>query len=93
MASKDNNFGVVLYDRAWDELGEAVKPYEQSGPIGKYIYCKKFDVVGQFIELGFTTDQVSNQISDEMSIWIPASFVKFIATSTEASAKKVGFVQ
>ena len=92
MLSKDNNFGVLLYDEAWAELGESLKPYEQSGPIGKYLYCKKFEVVGQFIEVTFTPEQVDNRIADEMSIWIPASFVKFVATSTEANANKIGFV-
>lgn len=93
MGTKDDKFGVLLYDEAWEVLSSALKPYEQNGPIGRYLYCKKFDVVGLFATLTFTPEQVNNRIKDEMSIWIPASFIKFVATATDANAKAMGFIQ
>ncbi|HOD79612.1 conserved hypothetical protein [anaerobic digester metagenome] len=91
--STDNNYGVILFDDAWKILANELKPYEQSGPIGKYLYCKNFQVLGQFVELTFTPSQVDNRIKEEMSIWIPYSFVKFIATATEKNEKAIGFIQ
>ena len=90
---KNDNYGVLLFEAGWVELGNALKPYEHTGPIGKYLYCKKFEVIGQLAELTFTPAQVNNQIKDEMAIWIPTSFIKFVAASTDVNAKAIGFVQ
>lgn len=92
MINKESNYGVLLFDEGWKELEEALKPYVQKGPIGNYLYCKKLKNSGNFLELTFTPQQVNNRILDEMSIWIPVSYVKFVATSTEENASKIGFV-
>jgi hypothetical protein len=68
MATNDDNFGVLLFDEGWKTLAAALKPYEHSGPIGKYLYCKKFEVVGMLATLTFTPEQVNARIKDEMSI-------------------------
>ena len=93
MATNDDNFGVLLFNDGWQALAAALKPYEQSGPIGRYLYCKKFEVMGMLAKLTFTPEQVNHRIKDEMSILIPATFIKFVATSSEANAKVIGFVQ
>ena len=93
MKTNDDKFGVLLFEHGWKELGNILEPYEQNGPIGKYLYCKKIETIGQFIMLTLTPEQVNGRIKDEMTIWIPVSFVKFIASSTEANAKPIGFIQ
>ena len=85
-------FGILLFDTAWDELGDAVAPYAQKGPIGRFLYCNNYSVVGSFVELTFTPDQCSEKVSEEMTVWIPAGFVKFVATVTDSTRKGIGFI-
>ncbi len=92
MSSADNQFGVLLFDAGWNELGPALKPYENDGPIGKYLYCRKFEVNGPFVELTFTPAQVDGRIEEEMTVWIPTAFIKFVATASAANGNVLGFV-
>lgn len=92
MPGTDNKFGVLLFDEGWMELGEALKPYEQNGPIGKYLYCRKFEIDGPFAELTFTPEQVEGRVEEETTVWIPRSFIKFVATVSTANEKVLGFV-
>lgn len=88
----DDKYGVLLTDQGWDELGEALKPYVQNGPIGKYIYFKELTFTGSFISLTFTPNQVQDRIVTEMQIYIPSHFVKFVASAAGENAKKIGFI-
>lgn len=92
MPSTDNQFGVLLFEEGWKELGEALKPYEHEGPIGKYLYCRKLEVNGPFVELTFTPEQVESPIEEEMTAWILTAFIKFVATASKANEKVIGFV-
>ncbi len=92
MPESDNKFGVLLFDAGWKELGEALKPYEQNGPIGKYLYCRNFEVNGPFVELTFSPGQVEGRIKEEMTIWIPTGFIKFVTTASAANEKAIGFL-
>ena len=92
MANKtDNLYGVLLFEEAWNQLGEALKPYWQEGPIGKYLYCKDIGFCGHFMTLTFTQKQVHNRIGCDMTIWVPTSFVKFIAHTADKTRAPVGF--
>jgi len=92
MSAMDNNYGVLLFDSAWETLGEAVGAYIQEGSIGKYLYCKRIDYLDNFIELTFSPEHVNCRIDNQISISIPSSFVKLIVTSSEADASKIGFI-
>lgn len=92
MTGNDNRFGVLLFDEGWNELGGALEPYTREGPIGKYLYCRKFEVIGPFVELTFTPGQVHGRIDEESTVWIPTHFIKFVATSSTANEQGMGFV-
>ncbi|WP_290635799.1 hypothetical protein [Aquisalimonas sp.] len=92
MVAANNRFGVLLFDEGWHELGEALEPYVQHGPIGKYLYCRKLEVTGALAELTFTPEQVGHRIDEEMTVWIPTSFIKFVATSSKSNERGLGFV-
>ena len=87
----DNKFGVLLSEEAWQELGEVLKPYQQEGAIGKYLYCKDLHLNGLFVAMTFTPKQIDNRIDCEMRVFIPSHFVKFIAESKDPGRAPIGF--
>ncbi len=78
MATSDQ-YGVLLFDEAYEHLDEPLKHYVQTGPIGKYFYCSDAEPDGMFFKMSFRPDQVDDRIGDPMTIWIPIQFVKFWA--------------
>ena len=93
MSDNKRNFGVLLFESAIKELGEAITPYLRTGPIGKYIYCQKLEHLDGFTSLTIRPDQVDNRISTTMVIQIPSQFVKFVAFAEESDQKAIGYVQ
>lgn len=80
---KDDKYGVLLFENAWEEIGEALKPYQQEGPIGKYLYCREIVLGHSFVTMTFTSKQVEGKVANKMSISIPSSFVKFVAEGAD----------
>ena len=89
MNTKNKYCGVLLFDEAYVHLDEALKPYIQTGPIGKYLYCTIAEQVGSFLNMTITPELVGNRIKNVMEISIPTHFVKFVASSPEKSS--IGF--
>jgi len=89
--AENDRFGVLLTDYGWAELGEVLKPYVQTGPIGKYISSNGLTFDGAFLHLSFTPSQVQGRIASDMEIYIPLAFVKFVATNVSENSKKIGF--
>ena len=89
----DNKYGVLLFENAWKELGEALKLYQQEGPIGKYLYCKELCYDGPMVEMTFTPEQVDNKIDCVMHISVPSNFIKFIAQAADSNRAPIGFGQ
>ena len=86
-----SKYWVLLFEHAWKELGEALEPYQQEGPIGKYLYCQDLNCDGYFVKMTFTAEQVDNRIDCVMHISIPNSFVKFIAEAADSDRPPIGF--
>lgn len=93
MSEKDNNYAVLLFDQAQEELGIPLEPYFIDGPMGKHLYCKKLEHLGGFLVLTFTPEQVKHHITSEINIQIPSQFVKFIAYANDDDQKKIGFLK
>ena len=92
MATETNNrYGVLLFEHAWEALGDALKPYQQEGPIGKYLYCKDLHYDGHFMKMTFIAEQVDNRIDCTMHTSIPTSFVRFIAEAADRDRAPIGF--
>ena len=87
----DNKYGVLLFENAWKELGEALKPYQQEGPIGKYLYCNNLYCDGPFVRMTFAPEQVGDRIDCVMHISVPSNFVKFIVQAADSDRTPVGF--
>ena len=75
----DEQYGVLLFDDAYEHLDEALKHYVQTGLIGKYFYCMDAGHDGAFFRMSFNPEQVDGRIGSAMTIWIPIQFVKFWA--------------
>lgn len=93
MSDKDNNYAVLLFPQAMEELEIPLTPYFVDGPMGKHLYCKKLEHLGGFIVLTFTPDQVRHKIQSDINIQIPSHFVKFIAYANDDDQKKIGFLK
>ena len=87
----DDKYGVLLSEDGWRELGEALKPYQQEGPIGKYLYCKELCCDGSFVKMTVTPEQVGDRIDCVMQISVPGAFVKFIAHTPDRDRAPAGF--
>lgn len=79
--SKRTHFGILLSAQAYEDIGEALKPYVQQGPIGPYLYAESVENLGNFILLSILPEEVQNRIACPMTIWIPVQYVKFIVGS------------
>ena len=79
----DDQYGVLLFENAWEEIGEALKLYQKEGPIGKYLYCRNVELGHSFVTLTFAPKQVDGRIGCKMNISIPCSFVKFVAEGAD----------
>lgn len=75
--------GVLLFETAFTELGDAINPYVKEGSIGKYIYCSEAVQNGNFIDMTFEPEQLNGSTKDRMLISIPIHFVKFMATAAK----------
>ena len=75
------HFGILLTDQAYEDIGEALKPYVQQGPIGRYLYAESVENQGNFILLTILPTEVQNRITCPMTIWIPTQYVKFVVGS------------
>ena len=87
----DDKYGVLLFEEAWKQLGEALAPYRKEGSIGKYIYCNRLEFCGHFVAMTFTPKQVDNKIECKMSTWVPSSFIKFVAQAADGERAPIGF--
>lgn len=83
--------GVLLTEYGLQELGNAIAPYLQEGPIGKFIYCESAVQHGSFIEMVFDPKHTDGSIKTRMVISVPLQFVKFMATAEDTLT--IGFTQ
>ena len=81
-------FGVLLHEKAYEELGGAIDPFLSHGPIGKYIYCIAADTSGQYFRM-VVEGKASDQSTFEAEVQIPHSYVKFVIVYPEE--KRFGF--
>lgn len=84
-------FGVILTEEGWKFLEKELESYVHTGPIGKYMYCRKVEFDGPFALLSFEPDQVENRINAPITIYIPLGIIKFIATGSDLKKQKPGF--
>ena len=89
---QDDQFGVLLSKEAIEYLGKALQPYIQTGSIGKYINCKRASLEQGYWVLTLTPEQTGDRIKEDMTIWIPAHFVAFLAHVKGAGRNELGFV-
>jgi hypothetical protein len=81
-------WGVLFTDQGLADLGEFLKPYLKSGPIGQYLYCKAAEMdLGYFRIIVETSNPDAS--TSEMEIYIPHHYIKAVVAATEK--KKLGF--
>lgn len=84
--------GVLLFESAFEILGDALTPYVREGRIGKFIYCAQAVQNGSFIDMTFEPSQTTGGVKDRMVISIPVGYVKFMATGARAETLPPGFL-
>lgn len=72
-------YAVFLFPPALEALGEAIKPYVQSGAGGVFVPCREVDTGGAFVEMtlnGRSTD--GHDI--ELELMVPSNMVRMIVS-------------
>jgi len=69
------NYAVFLFPPAFDALGEAIKPYLSTGPLGPHIVCSTIDASGAFFQVTIPShDKDGNAVNAELML--PNAFVR-----------------
>lgn len=83
--------GVLLFEDAYQALGEAIAPYVKTGPAGKFIYCASAVQNGAFLEMTFDPEHCDGSVRDRMVISVPLAFIRLVAAAPEGLALPAGF--
>lgn len=92
MKNQNKVFGVLLTREAWEDatLSEALALYIRTGPIGKYIYCRKVDPNGYYFVM-IASCKNADGSTFEAEICIPHRYVLCCVSATEK--KQIGFLR
>ena len=78
-------YAVFFFPQALEALGDAIKPYLQTGPMGEHVICKEVDTAGALIEMtidAFTTDGRTASLE----LMVPTNMVKMIVSARSDTA-------
>lgn len=78
--SDTNGYAVFLFPPALDVLGDAIKPYLQTGAAGPFIGCREVDTAGAFIEMTLEGRNPDGR-SIELELMVPGSMVRMIVSA------------
>lgn len=75
-----NGYAVFFFPHALEALGDAIKPYLQTGDAGEHVLCNEIDTSGSLIEMtmrGTTGDGKSVVLE----LMVPGAMVRMIVSS------------
>ena len=82
--SESSGYAVFLFPQALEALGDAVKPYLQTGPAGPFVPCKEVDTGGAFIEMMLEGRGPDGRVI-ELELMVPSSMVRMIVSARSDS--------
>ena len=89
--SESSGYAVFLFPQALEALGDAVKPYLQTGPAGPFVPCREVDTGGAFIEMTLEGRGQDGRVI-ELELMVPSSMVRMIVSiRSESGSPEFGF--
>ena len=81
--SELHTYCVFFHPQALDVLGEAVTPYLNEGPAGKFLLCREIDTGGAFCELQLAGTGADGKPLD-VELMIPTGMIRLIVSKSAA---------
>lgn len=78
--SETTGYAVFLFPQALEALGDAIKPYLQTGPAGPFVPCREVDTGGAFTELTLE-GRTADGHAIEVELMVPGSMVRMIVSA------------
>ena len=83
MSLPDTVCVVLLTEEAYALLNGYIDPYVKVGRRGKYLHCTSAVQNGNFIDMRFTPEQCDGSVKCNMTVSVPAHFVKFMVSGSD----------
>jgi hypothetical protein len=71
------SYAVLLFPQALEALGDAIKPYLATGPLGPHVVCAEIDVSGAYCQMTLQGKNADGQ-AVELDMMVPHAMVKLI---------------
>lgn len=78
--SESSGYAVFFFPPALEALGNAVKPYLQSGPAGPFVPCREVDTGGAFVEMTLEGRSPDGR-SIALELMVPGNMVRMIVSA------------
>lgn len=82
--SETSGYAVFLFPQALDALGDAIKPYLQTGPAGPFVPCREVDTGGAFIEMTLEGRGPDGR-EVALELMVPGNMVRMIVSARSDS--------
>ena len=83
MSLPDTVCVVLLTHEAYAALDGYIDPYVKEGRRGKYLHGTSAIQNGAFIDIIFKPEQCDGSVKSNMTVSVPANFVKFMVTGSD----------
>ena len=78
--NESSGYAVFLFPPALEALGDAIKPYLQTGPAGPFVPCREVDTGGAFVELTLE-GRAPDGRTVELELMVPGSMIRMVVSA------------
>lgn len=78
--NESSGYAVFLFPPALEALGDAIKPYLQTGPAGPFVPCREVDTGGAFVELTLE-GRAPDGRTVELELMVPGNMVRMVVSA------------
>lgn len=78
--AESSGYAVFFFGPALEALGDAIRPYLQSGPAGPFVPCREIDTGGAFVEM-ILEGRAPDGRTVELELMVPGSMVRMVVSA------------
>ena len=78
--NESSGYAVFFFPPALEALGDAIKPYLQTGPAGPFVPCREVDTGGAFVELTLE-GRAPDGRSVALELMVPGNMVRMVVSA------------
>jgi hypothetical protein len=75
-----NGYAVFFFPQALEALGDAIKPYLQTGPAGEHVVCREIDTGGALVEMTLDGQTTRGEMI-QLELMVPTSMVRMVVSA------------